>query len=892
MLVLPKFVRFTNWKLNAIYYVLCSVMFFVLLIRFFASGHHLMEVTPRGRVSPWAEGYSEVEHEQIMAVFNQSLVKDFCTNPGLFEYWYDAVGVWKYGPHRCLPPCPPGILGVSRDTCMHMSETQFQDAPDEVFFVTEFGEKYPDSDLDFRYYFAGTTEALSVAFDYFFHVYDSGFWSSRSYGWEEKHERRYSSGKDILTIVIDKEGEPVQVLKPPGPILLTVPEMLKLAGKSFDNIQPESGPNKKAGAAFPSGPLARISGLELRISLSCYNSPPISINEDWDGPACLARVHPTSTYWAWKHTRELVKDDGSMRHRRYHGLRVRFEVAGSYDFWDFNNIFLNIASFIVFMGLPAKFMLFVCLYLLGHISVMYRQAIYERVDILDQCAGMAARLMSMSAAFVELGDVSGEDGVQAHGISRGRVKERLQRVVQHRNDVLSEKEVEHVVDCCFHTMVSYHHESKGGLPLEMNVRRWRANLDQMGNMAKRAKISIVGNDKPVEASEVITIDDFSVAHSSIEHFTFQSFLELFNKGRKTTFLERFFMPLKIRTCLENAERHALLRGLSGHSFDASQPAVKDSPVAVVESVEVEEQEQSVAVDAGALTEKSSVRTESATLLGSPAVSLGASSPISPTRSSPSPRHAHASSTLESKKRQSLEIPERIQALEIQISDSCVGATIAEDLRGDVTCTSRQVAQLSADLASSRAQVSLLTSALERANKESESLQRRMSLLEDLVRDMQRSHVAPAVAEGSSLQAASLPQMPEGNPHAELPCAEGSAEHTAVPGKTGRPARTRRRAKAQDDSQEPPHDAAAADTGSAQRTPRQRSSSPAAPVERAAFSQSQLPDPPCSECSDAPRRRLSDGELVSRRKSSRKSTRSLPPASQNELQPTSSDPTAV
>jgi len=84
-----------------------------------------------------------------------------------------------------------------------------------------------------------------------------------------------SSGVDTLTVVLDVNGDPKKVVSPSSNgVSLTVKELLQFAGREhwLDEQQKELGRNYKEGAALPYGPVGRLTGIEVTLRITCYNS--------------------------------------------------------------------------------------------------------------------------------------------------------------------------------------------------------------------------------------------------------------------------------------------------------------------------------------------------------------------------------------------------------------------------------------------------------------------------------------------------------------------------------------------------------------------------------------------------------------------------------------------
>jgi len=161
---------------------------------------------------------------------------------------------------------------------------------------------------------------------------------------------------------------------------------------------------------------------------------------------------------------------------------------------------------------------------------------------------MITRMMVNSAVFVELADV--QDSCTGVGISRRRMCERLKEVLNLR-EALDPCEVEQLVDYCFRSVV--HKESTANF------------LTEIADKVKHRKPS------DIDAGEIINIDEFSVACSSIEKVKFATIVTLFDADRQRTSLERLFTPYMFKRYIRHSHK------LDRASLDLSSNAMSGSP---------------------------------------------------------------------------------------------------------------------------------------------------------------------------------------------------------------------------------------------------------------------------------------------------------------------------
>lgn len=555
VLILPKYVEIADLRLRFIYYAMVTIVIVCLGCRFFINKMWAREVIPLGYAGAWPDGLGDT------ALLTAASEQEFCKKASSFEYWWDESSQFRYGPHSCVQPCGSPALAKP---CIFAQEAFIQETPDQIFFATEFTEEVFGVNASRKSYLVPFEDAMQVGISYFFEMDQPNAFSSSSNDAEEKTS--YSSNLDILTVLVDSNHEQLRVFRPPQPITLNISDVLRLAGRSLDDIQEQSGPNRRPDAVPPysKGPLTRISGVELKVVLSCYrdvHNMPQTMDLEWQGPVCQMSVESTSAWWVFAKKTENI--DGTVRTRSFHGIRLRFVVTGSYIFLDINSILQSIVSVLVFVTIPQKVILFIMVWLLGHLSNIYRSMIYEEVDLLQQCTGMATRLLSMSAAFNELEDVDSGD---RSGISRERLHSQLVEIMRHRSDVLDEAEIEGFVYCIYHQMLTKRKNEK--------LEQQESNLNLVSQLMRQASRQL--QTHRVEA-DLITIDDFSAAHASIERFSFQDCVKLFDKDRGTCCIERFFTPWNIKNAMGMAtstgKRRSLVQSIVPPASASMEPEV-------------------------------------------------------------------------------------------------------------------------------------------------------------------------------------------------------------------------------------------------------------------------------------------------------------------------------
>jgi len=313
-------------------------------------------------------------------------------------------------------------------------------------------------------------------------------------------------------------------------------EVMALAGSAnyLDTVPPESDPNEKDGAAYQHGPVGRICGGEITAHLQCTNKLwRIARELNLEGPVCYLEFEFTQKGWTW--LEDLVPVGiGSVRYRKSHGIRLRFQPAGQFHYVNLKAIILYFTSGLILLSLPMKFTLFIlrhgdCLF--GLLGRMYKRVIFEKFDLRDAIAGMAIRLVAGSVSFVELEDEAHKDGMQCSGIiPKVRITEQLSEVLRRRGAELDADQANELINFCHAQAVRA--GDRDERDRKTGHRQWR---DFQTEILGRGRST-------VSQGEGLDIDNFSLVHSNVDQVSFPDVVRLFNRDRRLGWLENFFMP--------------------------------------------------------------------------------------------------------------------------------------------------------------------------------------------------------------------------------------------------------------------------------------------------------------------------------------------------------------
>lgn len=391
---------------------------------------------------------------------------------------------------------------------------------------------------------------LDFTYAYILEASPSGLWPVELDPRRDEYQLRGTSDQS-LTVVCNRDGEKCTEHLPGEKISYTGPQLLDFA------LQLDSTASSSTKATLPGW--ARVSGAELVVSIECFNDiyelryesltgrtmrglPDLQATPSIDVPICILKVDLVSMS---SRTQDWQFFGDSVCHREYRGISVRAEVASSnFRYLDQNGMLLQLTTLLVMLRF-AKFMLrhFVTT-CLGHLSKIYRRAIFEPFDMVEECCGASTRLMAKSVEFVQLADAE-EDG--AICISRDRMLERLTQGFERRSAILNSMEIRILTMFC----------------LREALRPKRSSMRE--NLKTEVKNLIATKLSEAHYGSHINIDVFSRNCSSLEKLSFTHIVKLFDKDRKMSCLERVFTPSRIWRSIHKAHPNVIGSSIRGSS---------------------------------------------------------------------------------------------------------------------------------------------------------------------------------------------------------------------------------------------------------------------------------------------------------------------------------------
>jgi len=327
-------------------------------------------------------------------------------------------------------------------------------------------------------------------------------------------------------------------------IEVTVDELL--AAAEYDGVGPEGalnldqevlrktmGLNSSLLAADDKGVVLRMLGATVTIDLyttdkgECYHSlTDEKLEFKSDGPIACMFVFAERMWTSSGSTHSIHNSDSPPKAgyltRTSNGIRIKFRNRGAFTSFDLTELLKIFTVAVVWIQIPLQVVYYFTIFCLGHLSSVYSRVIHQDLHLADACKGLASRLVSHSAAYMDLQD-------QSTGISKSRLLERF-KVVLESNKNLDEVEIVKFVDFVFEGMQSLSQAS---------------STDQ--------------------SSDTVNIQEYCTACSTNEPLDFDSLVKLFDKDRRIGMLEGCFLDESIRAVVRSArlelaeEREAAMR---------------------------------------------------------------------------------------------------------------------------------------------------------------------------------------------------------------------------------------------------------------------------------------------------------------------------------------------
>jgi len=551
----PKYVSIQNGRLFFTYWTLVAMVVIAIALYFIMNNRYQILKDPKSKFS-----LCDIGCRMNASVFDQAIAADSGLCAGQtkeIDYWRDNHT--RYHPTECVKRCGSGTQ-FTDFTCIDAADL-VQIEEQVVFIPTYYKEtmitKRPavggceqapvydryakirgDRCVREREFLVPGVPSASVSLFHEFMVAPEitawTFFLKDKTAHSLSTESQGLGSKGLLSVLIDFDGNQLMEWAPGELITLSVKTLLMAANydeigqaealdldKTYrrpgEGIPKNQDPNGVSGLEDERDATVRLTGATLTVDLHYTDSDYChhyeldkNVKVDHSGPICCLFVH-AERMWTKSDRAAPIGIHGSVQYRQQHGIRVKFRPLGSIKFWDMTLLLNNMTVAFVWLQIPLMVLYFFSIFCLGHLSKVYSRVIHQDVNLVEQCKGLAARLVSHSAAFHALQDTY-------EGISKNKMLTSFQKILEHNKEI-DDDEVSNFVDFVFAGMNNMSH----------------ANASRL----ERATINI---------------QEYCQACASNEPLGFDALAVIFDKDRKIGFLEQCMLDKSIKRVITSARR--------------------------------------------------------------------------------------------------------------------------------------------------------------------------------------------------------------------------------------------------------------------------------------------------------------------------------------------------
>jgi len=458
--------------------------------------------------------------------------QDVCKASRMYEYVsaHDAVNFTNLG---CLNICDSRRRNMS---CIALEDlVQVEDT--SIFFVTALSiNSFTDDDKPWENhwhhaYLTPYEKSYQIYLTYGFKLQDKELKQPRNF-WAPSHFEGHAT-ENALTVLFDVNGRQQRVIHPGEyGIALDVLELLRLAGRPhfLDESQSEFGLNNLQGASVTSGPKGRITGADIPLILHCYNTAnvPNFVNIrklNWKGPVCTLGPTPLIPFWISRTMRTWW--GGSQQETTLYGVRVHIIKKGSLRMFDLTGLLSWIARTLVLLRVPRMVFAFLMQHGMGTLSKIWNNVIIEHFVLPKHICSLAVDILSKNVVYHELAD-------KVTGLSFERMNHGITQSLEKFED-LDSSEIQAFSLFCFRVAFDLKSFSQHKLARSMTgkVRRSIQSVSPPAPM-------VLSSDELRKLH--LGIHQFAEASNMANELNLQHVVQLFDRDRKRTVLERIFVP--------------------------------------------------------------------------------------------------------------------------------------------------------------------------------------------------------------------------------------------------------------------------------------------------------------------------------------------------------------
>lgn len=560
MLLIPKYVRIRNPRLNCFYHflVFCTILSYCGWFFHYRRYNKEVDISHAIDVSAWPHGHSTADLPHLKEQWERVRKSAICNGNFTRVVFETAQEKYDYGVATCRPPCET-LAQLQRYECISILDLMRVESATSLFWPTLLTEVGYER-RNFSTHLIPYEPVLGVEFSYNYLVETNPLWDVFDVA---KQREAANSKTDILTVVM-KEDKVFRVIEPQNTIVLSLPEVMEIAGVPGIIHQDNELAKTKTD---PDGPPTRATGVEFEIQIKCYNhghmknivaKQGVNSSHKKVKHICMLLIVRSRRSWVYQDEKISLENPNqtqtslaaaSLELKRYHGIRVTFRTEGSWEFIHWMNFFDALIQLLVMVKLPMVAVRFVATSCLGSLSRIYSRVIDEPFGIREQVGGLATRLMANSVTYLDLTDQ--QDGAGTWGISIGRMRERLGALLSHQKE-LDTAEIGAMTEFCYRSVMSWQKSKKS------EAQALAAFIAKVGrNSSIPAEVDADEDEDEGCEIKLITEDEYGEAMTNCEKLGFHDVVDLFDGDRKMTVMEKIFSPKYLTRLHHNAKRNTL-----------------------------------------------------------------------------------------------------------------------------------------------------------------------------------------------------------------------------------------------------------------------------------------------------------------------------------------------
>jgi len=449
----------SNNRLGLLYRTLQLAAVVVVTMLVWDGRSYIKAEEPDGSVTYWLEAEPHAYEAQVQ----KDLASNICQNPQEHDYVYGPM--WRYENYTCIEIERANRFRKEGSSLMYIP-LSFQETHERLRVApagtnssaAEACEGIPDACasgwrwralrgaagvrgacacVEEAYYLIVGQEALSLGLEHYYELLKLGDKSvgSRQHSGASCTSKWWwcedESDQEMLSVFaletpegLRRVGEP---FLSPEPINLALGDLLHYTGLDLNGYNPHTLANmlhcshpdadpKTCKNDAKQYPLLRMTGLEIQVSLSYYNSPfypkGLEIGEH-RGPVCVIflRVLPA---WSSKPTndcdspRQISEANSDCMGRYYYGMSITFSTRGRFGYFDLPKLLLTIGATLSFFTLPGIIVYFLAIYGLGPMSRFYKSTVVERLRADEELCRLVCNTVAAAHSCRGIADKEGQ----------------------------------------------------------------------------------------------------------------------------------------------------------------------------------------------------------------------------------------------------------------------------------------------------------------------------------------------------------------------------------------------------------------------------------------------------------------------------------------------------